>query len=118
LICELLHESRVSFSVDVGSIKIEKPIKSLGQYIVSVNVFADIIAKVRLNVCRTSTEFDSDVESFDKKYQEFLQPTNANADKIEVGKNAVVATKASEVGAENIAPVASVSEDKQETIEK
>ena len=83
LISELLHESRITFSVDIGSIKIAKPIKSLGQYIVSVNVFADVVAKVRLNVCRTSTEFDDDITSFDKKYQEFLQPTNVNGNKTE-----------------------------------
>ena len=88
LISELLYESKIAFSIDVGSIKIEKPIKSLGQYIVSVNVFADIVAKVRLNVCRTSTEFDDNAESFDKKYQEFLQPTNVNANKIETNSNA------------------------------
>ena len=81
LICELLHESRISFSIDVGSIKIDSPIKSLGRYLMSIDLFADVSAKIRLNVSRTAVEFDNTIEDFDEKYQAQFEESSSDKNK-------------------------------------
>ena len=39
-ICELLKKNGISFSLDIGGIKIVEPIKTLGQYIIPVEILA------------------------------------------------------------------------------
>ena len=70
LINEFFKKNNIKFYFEVGAIKIENPIKSIGQYIISVNLFGDVIANVYLNVCRSVSDFESDVANFTKKLEE------------------------------------------------
>ena len=72
LILELLKKNNIDFICDLGSIKIETPIKSLGKYIVAIELFGDVMADVRVNVCRAMADFESDVIVFDKKREKAL----------------------------------------------
>jgi large subunit ribosomal protein L9 len=54
-----------------NSIQLLKPIKSMGSHDISVNVFADIFAKVHIMVARTKEEADLQIK-------EALNPTAAN----------------------------------------
>lgn len=84
-ICDLLKKNNIDFSLDIGSIKIAEPIKTLGQYIINVELFSGVDAIVRLNVCRAIADFEDDVVEFDKKREKsLLTSKNAkeNADKV------------------------------------
>ena len=48
----------MDFEFDIGAIKLGSTIKSLGRYIVDVNLFGDVSVNIRLNVCRTSADFE------------------------------------------------------------
>ena len=72
LMLEILKKNNIDFVCDLGSIKIESPIKSLGKYIVVIELFGDVIADARVNVCRAIADFESDVVAFDKKREKAL----------------------------------------------
>ena len=72
LMLEILRKNNIDFVCDLGSIKIETPIKSLGKYVAVVELFGDVFADIRLNVCRAMADFESDVASFDRKREKSL----------------------------------------------
>ena len=90
-ICELLRKNSISFSLDIGGIKIMEPIKTLGQYIIPVEIFGDVIGSVKLNVCRTSADFEDDVNTFNLKREKSLIASGAikkeSAAEIKVSKS-------------------------------
>ena len=71
-ICSLLQQNSVDFQLDIGGIIVSNPIKTLGQYIVPVEIFSDIVANIRVNVCRTSADFEQNIDAFDKKREKAL----------------------------------------------
>ena len=73
LINDLLKKNSIDFTFDIGAIKLENTIKALGKYIVDVNLFGDVSVNVRLNVCRTNADFESDVIAFDKKRKAMIK---------------------------------------------
>jgi len=103
-ICDLLKKNNIDFSLDIGSIKIAEPIKTLGQYIINVELFSGVDAIVRLNVCRAIADFEDDVVEFDKKREKsLLTSKNAkeNADKVLQQEVAKVEAKNSNEKVEN-----------------
>ncbi len=80
-IIEELSKSKVNFQIDIGGIKIGEPIKTLGRYSVIVEVFSDVVCKLRINVCRTTADFESDVSTFDKNKDKSLVIKKANNEK-------------------------------------
>ena len=72
LMLELLKKNNIDFICDLGSIKIETPIKALGKYIVVIELFGNVIANARVNVCRAMADFESDITIFDKKREQAL----------------------------------------------
>lgn len=71
-ICSLLQQNGVDFQLDIGGIIVSTPIKTLGQYIVPIEIFSDIVANIRVNVCRTSADFEQNIDAFDKKREKAL----------------------------------------------
>ena len=71
-ICSLLQQNGVDFQLDIGGIIVSNPIKTLGQYIVPIEIFSDIVANIRVNVCRTSADFEQNIDAFDKKREKAL----------------------------------------------
>lgn len=69
---DVLKKNNISFKIDICGIKFEKPIKMLGRYVIAVEIFGDIVANVRLNLCRAQADFDNDIKSFDKKREQSL----------------------------------------------
>ena len=67
LINSFLKTNNKNFKFDIGGIEMQT-IKSLGKYVISVYLFADVCAKIRLNVCRIVSDFESDIVAFDKKF--------------------------------------------------
>ena len=84
LIKACLSAINSSFDFDIGGINIATPIKALGQYVIPVCLFGDVVASVRLNVCRNQSDFESDTAAFDKKMQQALAVAEKkNAEKVE-----------------------------------
>ena len=77
-ICELLKKNSINFTFDIGGIKIKDSIKSLGQYIIGVELFGNVETNLRLNVCRAMADFESDPVAFDKKMEKALQVEKDN----------------------------------------
>ena len=71
-ICSLLQQNGVDFQLDIGGIIVSTPIKTLGQYIVPIEIFSDIVSNIRVNVCRTSADFEQNIDAFDKKREKAL----------------------------------------------
>lgn len=71
LINSFLKTNNKNFKFDIGGIEMQT-IKSLGKYVISVYLFADVCAKIRLNVCRIVSDFESDIVAFDKKFADAL----------------------------------------------
>ena len=71
LINSFLKTNNKDFKFDIGGIEMQT-IKSLGKYVISVYLFADVCAKIRLNVCRIVSDFESDIVAFDKKFADAL----------------------------------------------
>ena len=71
LINSFLQTNNKDFKFDIGGIEMQT-IKSLGKYVISVYLFADVCAKIRLNVCRIVSDFESDIVAFDKKFADAL----------------------------------------------
>ena len=115
-ICSLLQQNGVDFQLDIGGIIVSTPIKTLGQYIVPIEIFSDIVSNIRVNVCRTSADFEQNIDAFDKKREKALmsekdaKTKEKNAEKIlseqmnNAGKNEDGAKKtANEPKAEKLA---------------
>ena len=84
-VCDLLKKNNINFSIDIGSIKIAEPIKSLGQYLINIELFSGVDGIIRLNVCRAVADFEEDVVLFDKKREKSLmlaKDNKNNADKV------------------------------------
>ena len=71
-IINLLKNKNFNFPFDICGIKIAEPIKILGQYVISIEIYSDIVSNLRLNVCRTTADFEEDVASFDRKKEKAL----------------------------------------------
>lgn len=71
-ICSLLQQNGIDFQLDIGGIIVSTPIKTLGQYIVPIEIFSDIVSNIRVNVCRTSADFEQNIDAFDKKREKAL----------------------------------------------
>ena len=125
-ICSLLQQNGVDFQLDIGGIIVSTPIKTLGQYIVPVEIFSDIVSNIRVNVCRTSAGFEQNIEAFDKKREKALmsekdaKTKEKNAEKIlseqmnNVGKNEKSAEKTDgEVKAEKASDTNDTVDDKK-----
>ena len=67
-----LTNNNVKFAFELGGIEIKEQIKSLGQYKVFVSLFGNISTEIRLNVCRTNADFESDILAFDAKMKQKL----------------------------------------------
>ena len=80
-ITEELNKSKINFQMDIGGIKIGEPIKMLGRYSVMVEIFSDVVCKLRINVCRTAADFESDVSVFDKNKEKSLIIEKASNEK-------------------------------------
>ena len=78
LVLDFLKNNNVKFDFDTNNITIENPIRSLGKYLISINLFGDVVVKIRLNVCRTSSDFESDPVAFDRKMNESLAKDENN----------------------------------------
>ena len=115
-ICSLLQQNGVDFQLDIGGIIVSTPIKTLGQYIVPIEIFSDIVSNIRVNVCRTSADSEQNIDAFDKKREKALmsekdaKTKEKNAEKIlseqmnNAGKNEDGAKKtANEPKAEKLA---------------
>ena len=68
----LIKKNNIDFDLEISGIKITEPIKSLGKYVVYVEIFGDISTNLRVNVCRTSVDFEEDIATFDKKREKNL----------------------------------------------
>ena len=75
LINSFLKTNNKNFKFDIGGIEMQT-IKSLGKYVISVYLFADVCAKIRLNVCRIVSDFESDIVAFDKKFADAVVKTD------------------------------------------
>lgn len=71
LINSFLSKNGKTFSFDIGGIEIQ-PIKTLGKYLIPVCLFGDVNVNLRINICRIASDFESDVVSFDKKFEESM----------------------------------------------
>ncbi len=69
---EILKKNNISFQINIGGIKIAEPVKALGQYVICIEIFGDVLGKLRLNVCRAAADFEEDVAKFDKKKEKNL----------------------------------------------
>ena len=88
LIKSFLKTNNKDFKFDIGGIEMQT-IKSLGKYVISVYLFANVCAKIRLNVCRIVSDFESDIVAFDKKFADALvkvDDTKKNAKLLTVDK--------------------------------
>jgi large subunit ribosomal protein L9 len=142
LINSFLSKNGKTFSFDIGGIEIQ-PIKTLGKYLIPVCLFGDVNVNLRINICRIASDFESDVVSFDKKFEESMTKVDdtkknsklASADK-KIEKIAAKEQKKQErknarqsktankgdngeivAETENNIPANSVEENKQETVE-
>ena len=75
---DLIKTNNIDFSLEISGVKIKEPIKSLGYYIATIELFGDITEDVRINVCRTSADFEDDIGAFDKKRNLTLTSTKEN----------------------------------------
>lgn len=71
LVNSFLKTNNKDFRFDIGGIEMQT-IKSLGRYVIQIYLFAEVYAKIRLNVCRIVSDFESDIATFDKKFAESI----------------------------------------------
>lgn len=80
----VIADNKIDFVLNNSSIELPYKIKMLGQYVIPIGVFGDITANVRLNVCRTTADYEEDSASFDKKRECSLNNEKENKTKFSV----------------------------------
>ena len=100
-VCDLIRKNNISFSLDIGAVKIAEPIKALGQYLVNVELFSGVECVVRLNVCRAIADFESDVVAFDNKRAKFLMSGSKDSKEVKENANKILKQEVAKVESNN-----------------